>query len=205
MDDSAVFCDFLITHCGIAEGRHLNELLTFVDTFRGLLGTSDDEIDKFVKNTHSTNSARTINYRILIPTGTVIKMKSLLFELKDRGCCGVLPNTDIFAAIDGQQLNIMRIQCSIAIEYAEKKKEVALPTIDVPSFIGQNFEAFSLKFKELVARMWSGYGIGLNYLMITSNDQYNGIYTSREKKLRQCVHLSGSEFKANSISLYSLL
>ena len=109
MDDRAVFRAFLVIHCSIAEGRHLTELLTFVDTFRGLLQTSDYEIVEFVKNTHSTNSARTTNQRILIPTGTVIKLKSLLFELKDREHCGVLPNAVMFASIDGPQLDIMRI------------------------------------------------------------------------------------------------
>ena len=139
MDDPEIFCDFLITHCGIVEGRHLNELLTFVDAFRGLLGTSDDEIDEFVKNTHSTNSTRTTNYRILIPTGTVIKMKSLLFKLKDRERCGVLPSAIMFASIDGPQLNVMRIQRSSTIEDSKKKKEAALPTIVMPSFLGPNF------------------------------------------------------------------
>ena len=105
-----------------------------------------------MKNTHSTNSARTTNQRILIPTGTVIKLKSLLFELKDREHCGVLPNAIMFASIDGPQLNIMRIQRSSAIDDAKKKKEAALPTIVVPSFLGQNFEAFLLKFKELATR-----------------------------------------------------
>ena len=205
MDDSAVFCDFLITHCGIAEGRHLNELLTFVDTFRGLLGTSDDEIDKFVKNTDSTNSARTINYRILIPTGTVIKMKSLLFELKDRECCGVLPSAVMLASIDGPQLDVMRIQRSSAIEDTKKKKGAALPTIVMPSILGPNFEAFLLKFRELATRMQGRYGIGLDYLMRTSDGQYNAVYSSRDEKLRHCARLIGPEFEADSILLYSLL
>ena len=77
MDDPAIFRDFLVTHCGIAEGRHLNELLTFVNTFRGLLGTSDNEIDEFVKNTHSTNSARTTNYRILMESWVINPVVSL--------------------------------------------------------------------------------------------------------------------------------
>ena len=187
-----------------AEGRHLTKLLTFVDTFRGLLGTSDDEIDEFVKNTYSTNSVRTTNQRILIPTGTVIKLKSLLFELRDRERCGVLPNEVMFASIDGPQLDIMRIQRSSAIEDAKKKKEAALPTIDVPSFLGKNFEAFLLKFKELATRTQGRYGIGLDYLTRTSDGQYNAIYSSREEELRHCVCLSGPELKADSISLYSL-
>ena len=175
MDDQAVFRAFLVTHCDITEGRHLTELLTFVDTFRGLLGTSDDEIDEFVKNTHSTNSARTTNQRILIQTGTVIKLKSLLFELRDRERCGVLPNEVMFASIDGPQLDVMRIQCSSAIEDAKKKKEAALPTIVMPSFLGPNFEAFLLKFRELATRTQGRYGIGLDYLMRTSDGQYNAV------------------------------
>ena len=127
------------------ESNHVSILvyrMIFVDIFRGLLGTSDDKIDKFVKSTHPTNSARTANWRILIPTGTIIKLKSLLFELEDRECCGVLPNVDMFTAIRGPQLDIMRTQCSSTFEDAKKKKEAVLSIIDVPSFIGQYFKHF---------------------------------------------------------------
>ena len=43
------------------------------------------------------------------------------------------------------------------MEDAKKKKEAALPTIDMPSFLGQNFEAFLLKFKELAIRTQGRY------------------------------------------------
>ena len=73
MDDQVVFLAFLVIHCGIAEGRHLTELVIFVDTFRGLLGTSDDEIDEFMKDTNSNNNTGVTNQRIPIPIGTIIK------------------------------------------------------------------------------------------------------------------------------------
>ena len=80
----------------------------------------------------------------------------------------------------------------------------SLPTIDMPSFLGQNFEAFLLKFKELATRIQGRYGIGLDYLMRTLDGQYNAVYFSREEKLRHCLRLSGAEIKADSISLHSL-
>ena len=40
--------------------------------------------------------------------------------------------------------------------------------------------------------------------MRTLDGQYNAVYSSREEKLHHCICLSGVEFKADSISLYSL-
>ena len=68
------------------------EVITFIPTFRALMGTRDNEIDEFVKNVHDTNSARTAQNRILISNGLIIALKAVKFELEDRRKCGALPN-----------------------------------------------------------------------------------------------------------------
>ena len=89
MDDPALFTAFLTNVAGITNARSRNEMQSFTATFRMLLSSSENEIDSFVKNTHAANSARANNQRILIPTGAVLALKALLFELKDRENCGL--------------------------------------------------------------------------------------------------------------------
>ena len=78
-----------------------------------------------------------------------------------------------------------------------------LPPIDIPSFTGLTFKAFLLKSR-LASRTQGRYGIGLDYLMRMPNGPYNGIYPSREDKLRQCVCLTVANFTVDIISLQSL-
>lgn len=50
--------------------------------FQVLLNTTDTEINSFVSNTHSGNSGRTQNTRIILSPSTVIGLQSIRFELK---------------------------------------------------------------------------------------------------------------------------
>ena len=88
--------------------RTRNEILGFVNTFSALLATSDEEINEFVKNTHSSNSGRANNARILIPPNVPISFKAILFELNDRQICDALPGQAVLGAIGNAQLNITR-------------------------------------------------------------------------------------------------
>ena len=79
MDDAAIFEAFLTNIGGINAARARNKLLQFAPSFRGLLSTSEKELNNFVKSTHAANSARADNRKILIPTAAVIALKAVLF------------------------------------------------------------------------------------------------------------------------------
>ena len=102
MDDNNLFEAFLANVAGVTVDRARNEILQFIPTFTALLGTSEREIDNFVKSTHSSNSARAANSRILIPTTAVITLKAILFELKDRQMCDALSTMAMLTAIDAE-------------------------------------------------------------------------------------------------------
>ena len=140
MDDAVIFAAFLEKVCGLAVSRARTEVLTLVDTFRALLTTTDDEIDAFVKSTHSSNSARAAQARILIPSGAVLALKAVLFELKDREKCNALPNPQILAALDAQQVTLMRAQRTTSIE--EAANALNLPQMEVPKLTATNYEEF---------------------------------------------------------------
>ena len=79
MDDNNLFEAFLAKVAGVTVDRARDEILQFIPTFTALLSTSEKEIDNFVKSTHSSNSARAANSRILIPTTAVITLKAIFF------------------------------------------------------------------------------------------------------------------------------
>ena len=110
MDDTALFQTFLQTVAGVTVARARNEIIQFVPNFRALLGSSEKEIDSFVKTTHSANSARNGNVKILIPTSTVLAMKAVLFELKDREICDALPTAAMLQALDAATVSQLRSQ-----------------------------------------------------------------------------------------------
>ena len=72
MDDPLIYAAFLNDVVGIIAPRVSTEMLTFTNTLRTLLSSTEEELTTVVKNTHSSNSARTANTKILFPAGAVI-------------------------------------------------------------------------------------------------------------------------------------
>ena len=107
MDQAPFFANFLQNILGVILNRTLNEITGFIETFDDLLSSSDNEIDTFLKEAHSSNSARSANARIIISSNVVMGLKSTLFELKDRQICDALPDTTILTAVYAVQVYIM--------------------------------------------------------------------------------------------------
>ena len=106
MDDPVIFLNYLTNICIVLIPRAQNEILNFLPSFRALLNTPESQIDEFVKTTHGSNSARAANARILIPSGAVVQLKSIRFELEDRRKCNALPNGAQLGAINAQDMTI---------------------------------------------------------------------------------------------------
>ena len=110
MDDPVLFNTFLTNVAGVNTPRVRNEIIGFAETFRALLASTEQELDTFVKTTHSSNSARANNAWILIPHSAVIILKSLLFELKDRERCDALPIAAMLQNLDQAQMLGLHLQ-----------------------------------------------------------------------------------------------
>ena len=54
MDHEPTFTTFLTNVAGVTVPRARNELLTFATTFRTLLSSNEEELDRFVKDTHAS-------------------------------------------------------------------------------------------------------------------------------------------------------
>ena len=87
MDQAPIFANFLRSILVVTQNRTLNEITSFIETFYDILSLSDNEIDTFVKEVHSSNRARGANARILVSSNIVKGLKSILLELKDRQLC----------------------------------------------------------------------------------------------------------------------
>ena len=61
-----------------------NKIISFFTTFSSLMGTTDDDIDKFVTTVHGVKSGRDIPHRIFIPVDVIMHLKNLHSELDDR-------------------------------------------------------------------------------------------------------------------------
>ena len=81
-DNPSVFKYFLTYTLIVSTTRVRDGIFYFTYIFDILLGSSEEEIHSFVKETHGTNSARTSNTILMIPNNTILAMKSVLFELK---------------------------------------------------------------------------------------------------------------------------
>ena len=138
MDDPVIFLNYLTNTCNVTVPRAQNKILGFLPDFRALLNTPESQIDEFVKNTHSSNSARAANARILVPSGAIILLKSLRFELEDRRKCNALPNGAQLAAVNNQDMAIFRQQRSQAIEQESQRRQSSLPDLTVPKFDGSD-------------------------------------------------------------------
>ena len=206
MNSEALFIAFLEGPLGLTVARARNEVTDFIKSFNDLLSTSEKEIDDFVKTVHSSNNARPANAKILIKASVVTGLKSLLYELKDRELCGTLPDHAILAAIDANQLALLRNSRNIGLEAEQMRRDASLPDMDVPTLTSGNFDDFNTAFTAVVSRQTSRAGIALDY-QLRDNEvgNYNDVYSSREDKLKVCMQLRGTVFKEDSEALYSLL
>ena len=140
MDQALIFANFLQSILGVTQNRTLNEITSFIETFDDLLCLSDKEIDTFVKEVHSLNSARRANARIFISYNIVMGLKSILFELKDIQLCDSLPDATIITAIDAGQVNIIKSLRQSNMNDIDSKKNVKLPDMKVAKLTNTNFE-----------------------------------------------------------------
>ena len=206
MNDPAIFANFLESVLQVRPARVREEITSFIGTFEDLLSSSDDEIDAFVKEVHSGNSARATNAKLLIGPNVVLGLKSVLFELKDRDACDALPNETVLNALDSSQLSSMRKLRRQAIISQALRKEVTLPDMKVPKLTAQTFDDWNTSFSTVVGRQNSLAGISLNYLLRDEEvGNYNANWPSREEKLKFCIKLHGSRYKSDTEALYSLL
>ena len=205
MDDPIIFTAFLQRLCGLTVARNRNEMVSFIDTFTALLSTSDTELDDFVKNTHATNSARAAAQKILIPTSTVVTLKAIRFELHDRNRCGVLPDAAMLNALTAIQMNYLKVQRTKAIQDKVLLSAIGkLPEITVPKLTSSNYESFTLAFKAVVTQTIGMNGTPIDHVLRTITGNYDLAWPSRNEKLAKCLLLTGSAFRADSATLFSL-
>ena len=206
MNDPTIFANFLEGVLQVRPMRVRQEIISFIGTFEDLLSSSDDEIDAFVKEVHSGNSARASNAKLLIGPNVVLALKSVLFELKDRDACDALPDEAMLNALDMSQLSSMRKLRRQAIVNQSLRKEVTLPDMKVPKLTAQTFDDWNTSFSTVVGRQNSLAGISLNYLLREVEvGNYNANWPTREEKLKFCIKLHGSRYKSDTEALYSLL
>ena len=67
MYQAPIFANFLQNIIGVPLNRTLNEITSFIETFDDLISSSDNEIDTFAKDVHSSNSARIANAKLSYP------------------------------------------------------------------------------------------------------------------------------------------
>ena len=205
MDDPAVFLDFLENTLSITPPRVVQEIISYVDTFESLLQTSADEFDDFVTRTHSSNSARAPNAKILIPNTAIISINALMFELKDRLTCDALPDLATLQAMNGNTLRSLRAQHNTAKEQLKGAKLVNISdSMKVVKLTQRNYQEFETSFRALASRTTGTRGITLDYMMREINGNYGALWQSRSDKLKNCASLNGPAFAADSALLYNL-
>ena len=206
MDDPALFEQFLTNLCGVTLPRVLNEVTGFIPSFRALLSSSNEDVQNFVTTTHASNSGRASNAKIVIPSGAILNLKALRFELSDRNRCNTLPDSDMLTALTSVDLNFLRIQKTQAVEDAKSfDKLSSLPEIKVPKLTESNYEAFDTAFQSILAKT-----IGMNVIPITyilrKNEvgDYEHNWETRLKKLENCLVFSGNNYRQDNEAVYSL-
>ena len=204
MDDPVLYEQFITTIVGITTPRVLREIITYANTFRALLSSTSKDFDSFIKNTHSSNSARAANAKILIPAGAVIILQSILYELKDRERCHALPNEIMLAGLDQAQITAIRAQRSLALHDAAQDQLATLPVMTIPKLTATNYEAFHTAFVALATRTMGTNGTTLDYLTRTVDGNYDDPWDSRSAKLKACTALAGPNFRRDREALYSL-
>ena len=66
MDENNTLQDFVNNVLGVSTPQVLNKILIFVNNFSEFMGVMDKETELFVKEIHSSNSAKPPNEKILI-------------------------------------------------------------------------------------------------------------------------------------------
>lgn len=195
MDNPVLFQNFITNVAGVTVARARNELLQFADTFMALLLNTEKELDSFMKNTHASNSACANNQQILIPTGAVMALKAVLFELKDRDLCNALPNQAMLQALNAAQISILQARRTQALQDESQITDTLLPSMEVPKLTATNYETFIMAFTALAARTKAANGTTLDYLIWTTNGNYEAPgWVSRAQRLKACVRLNGPRF-----------
>ena len=99
------------------------------------MAVTDQYIESFVKEVHSSNSARPTNGKILIPLNVPQSFKSVLFELKDRQMCESLPNVLVLQSINVSQLSILRKERNELLEMISRRKDQSFLDMTFPKLI----------------------------------------------------------------------
>ena len=140
MNDPPIFLIFLDNVLQVRPARVRGETFTFVETLEDLLSSSDDEIDAFVKEVHASNSARVSNAKLLIGSNVTLGLRSILFELKDRDVCGVLPSAMMLSNLDATQIFSMKKSRRQELINLTLRKDVSLTDMKVPKLTAQTFD-----------------------------------------------------------------
>ena len=165
MDQALIFANFLRNILGVTLNRTLNKITRFIETFYDLLSLSENKMDTFVKELHSSNSARSANERILISYNVVMRLKSILFDLKYRQLCDALTDATILTEKNSGQVNIIRRLRRFALYDMASMKNVKLPYMKVPKLTNTNFEGWNTAFSSVVGRQYSLADVTLDYLL----------------------------------------
>ena len=205
MNNPACLTRYIQQVAGVTNNIASDAIEAFVPTFSALLGTTDEDIEKFVSTTHSANSGRATADRVVIPASAISALQTMLFELKDRQRCDALPDEAVFNNLTAAHLLVLKQQRALAKEHAKGRKEATLPDMSVPTFKGTNYDEFITAFTTLVSRQTGVNDLPLDYLMRENETGlYDAVYSSREEKLKHCVTLQGDNFRTDSQMLYSL-
>ena len=203
MNQSPIFANFLRCILGVTQNSTLNEIIRFIETFDDLLYSSDNDIETFLKEVHSSNSARSANARILISSNIVMGLKSILFQFKDGQICDDLPDATILTAIYAGQVNIMRRLRQYTLDDVASRENVKRPNMKVPKSTNTNVEYWNTAFSSVVVRQYSLAGVILNYLL---RDKYvvdfNSAWSSRDENINNCIYLNGTIYKYDKEGLY---
>ena len=123
----------------------------------------------------------------------VFGLKSILFELKDRDTCDILPNVTIPRGLDADKVSSMRKLRRWAFINQSLSNVVSLPDMKVPKLTAQIFDDWNTSFTSVVGRQYSLAGISLVYLLRDEEaGNYEANWPTREEKLRFCIKLSSS-------------
>ena len=125
------------------------------------MGTTHDDIDKFITAVHGANSVRALDQKIFIPVGIIMHVKVLCFELYDRNKWNSLPDAATLADIDKAQLILTKDTRNQYARDTERLKNTSVPELTVSKFTTSKFESFMDKFKLSVSHMDGIHGFPL--------------------------------------------
>ena len=109
LKDPVIFVNFLEHFVQVRFARVREKIATYVETFDNVLSSSDDEIDAFIKEVHSSNWARASN--ALVSFNVVLGLKRILFELKNKEMCDALPSAFVLDNLDNIQISSVIGRC----------------------------------------------------------------------------------------------